>query len=324
MSVAEKHVVTGAFGYSGRYITKKLLAEGVQVVTLTGSMARSQPFGSNVSVHPLCFEDIDRMAAAMEGASVLYNTYWVRFNRPGQGFNHETAVANSFRLLEAARRAGVKRVVHISITNPSLESPFEYFRGKAQIEERLKSSGLSYAILRPAVLFGGEDILVNNIVWTLRKFPVFGLPGRGQYRLQPIHVEDLATLAVQQGKMRDNLVVNAVGRDLFTFRELVCRLGEVTGHNRPIVPIPLGAAFCAAWMVGQFMGDVFLTYDELRSLAADLLATDSPGLGEIRLLDWADSCKDDLGRCYASEIARRDNREASYETIMTGRLQEKG
>ena len=320
MISAGKHVVTGAFGYSGRYITRKLLEEGANVVTLTNSGSRSQPFGDRVKVHPLCFEDTDRLIAAMQGTSVLYNTYWVRFNRPGNGFDHETAVANSFILFDAARRAGVKRIVHISITNPSLESPFEYFRGKARIEERLKGSGVSYSILRPAVLFGGEDILVNNIVWTLRNFPVFGLPGSGQYRLQPIHVEDLATLAVQQGSEQENHVVNAVGRDRFTFRELVNKLGEVTGHSRPIVPMPLGAVFCATWLVGKFKRDVFLTRDELQSLAAGLLATDSPGVGEIRLLEWARSNKETLGRCYASELARRNNREASYDSIMAGRV----
>jgi nucleoside-diphosphate-sugar epimerase len=217
------HAVTGAFGYSGKYITERLLAEGKQVLTLTNSTQRKNPFGSRVRVVPLHFDDPLKQVESLDGVSVLYNTYWVRFNH--RRFNQADAVQNTLTLFESARKAGVERVVHVSITNPSENSALEYFCGKARLERALVESGLSYAILRPTVLFGKEDILVNNIAWVLRRLPVFGVFGDGQYKLQPIYVDDLAAIAVQQGKERKNRVIDAIGPETFTYRQLVKTVG---------------------------------------------------------------------------------------------------
>ena len=129
---------------------------------------------------------------------MLYNTYWVRFNYGS--FSHAAAVENTLALFAAARQAGVGRVVHLSIANPSEDSPLEYFRCKARLERALRESGLSYAILRPTVLFGGQDILINNIAWMLRRLPVLGVFGDGRYRLQPIYVDDLAAWPSSKGR----------------------------------------------------------------------------------------------------------------------------
>ena len=167
----------------------------------------------------------------MRGAAVFYNTYWVRFNYGD--FSHSAAVENTLKLFEACQKAGVGRVVHVSITNPSEDSPLEYFRGKARLERALAESGLSHAILRPTVLFGKEDILINNIAWCLRRFPVFGVFGDGNYRLQPIYVDDLAALAVKQGRERTNRIIDAIGPDTFTYRELVREISAIIGKPRP-------------------------------------------------------------------------------------------
>ena len=210
-------VVTGAFGYSGKHLARRLIASGRRVRTLTNS-TRPNPFGGQVEARPLDFSDLDALTESLRGADVLFNTYWVRFNHAH--FSHAVAVEDTLRLFEAAHRAGVRRVVHVSITNPSEGSPFEYFRGKARLERALKESGLSYAIVRPAVLFGGDDILVNNIAWCLRRFPAFAVFGDGRYRLQPIHVDDFAALLEAQGRATGNVVIDAVGPESFTYEEL--------------------------------------------------------------------------------------------------------
>ncbi|MBI2073288.1 MAG: NAD(P)H-binding protein, partial [Gemmatimonadetes bacterium] len=184
MKHPDLHAVTGAFGYSGRYIAQRLLDAGHQVVTLTNTIPAVDPFAGRVRRRPLAFDRPVALAESLRGVRVLYNTYWVRFNH--RRFTYAQAVRNTLLLFEAARRAGVERIVHVSITNPSRTSPLEYFRGKAELETALQESGLSYAILRPTVLFGSEDILINNIAWMLRRFPVFGIFGDGQYRMQPI------------------------------------------------------------------------------------------------------------------------------------------
>ena len=211
---------------------------------------------------PFHFDDPDKLAETLQGVTVLYNTYWVRFNH--RNFTHADAVRNTQTLFRAAKAAGVKRVVHVSITNPSEDSPLEYFSGKARLERDLIESGLSYAILRPTVLFGKEDILVNNIAWALRHLPVFGVFGDGQYKLQPIYVDDLAQLAVEQGRQTDNVIIDAIGPETFTYRGLVETVGEIIGKRRPIVSVPPSVGYVVGWVIGKLVGDVMITRDEIR------------------------------------------------------------
>ena len=310
MMPQQLHVVTGAFGYSGKYIATRLLAEGHRVRTLTNSMQRLNPFGGQVEVHPFNFDCPDDLVGSLSGADVLYNTYWVRFNY--SLFKHESAVRNTLILFEAARQAGVRRIVHVSITNPSEDSPLEYFSGKARLEQALQTSGLSYAILRPTVLFGKEDILINTIAWALRHLPVFGMFGDGSYRLQPIYVDDLAELAVEQGIYTENVTIDAIGPETFTYRELATTIAEIISVKRPILSMLPALAYAAGWALGRLMGDVMITWPEIKGLMDNLLWTDSPAAGRTRLTDWAREHKDTLGVKYASELARRKNRAKAY------------
>jgi uncharacterized protein YbjT (DUF2867 family) len=310
MQADNLHVVTGAFGYSGKYITTRLLQAGCRVRTLTNSPNRPNPFQGRVEVEPFNFDDATRLTSSLEGADVLYNTYWVRFNH--KNFNQSQAVENTLKLFEAARKAGVRRVVHVSITNPSLDSPLEYFHGKAVLEKALIDSGLSYAILRPAVLFGKEDILINNIAWALRRFPIFAIFGDGSYRLQPIYVDDLAYLAVEQGLRTENITIDATGPETFTYRELAITLGRTIGKPRPMIQVSPSLGYLAAWIIGKWMGDIFVTREEIAGLMADLLYTPATPAGSMKLTEWAAANAQSLGRRYASELARRVYRDKVY------------
>ncbi len=307
------HAVTGAFGYSGKYIARRLLEQGHAVRTLTNSVARKNPFGGAIQAFPFSFDQPDQLAANLEGVDVLHNTYWVRFNH--RKFTHALAVENTLRLFEAARRAGVRRVIHISITNPSIDSELEYFSGKARLEDALVESGHSYAILRPTVLFGKEDILINNIAWVLRRLPVFGVFGDGRYRLQPIYVDDLARLAVEQAQESENVVIDAIGPETFTFRGLVETIGEIIGRRRRIISVSPGVGYLVAAVIGRIVGDTFLTRAEIEGLMQGLLCTDSPPAGTTRLTTWAWEHAATLGLRYASELARRRNRTEPYENL---------
>lgn len=304
------HTVTGAFGYSGRYIASRLIEAGRRVRTLTNSPRRKHNFGEAVEIAPMAFHDPPALTEALRGTEVLYNTYWVRFTHGG--FSHDEAVRNTETLFTCAREAGVGRVIHVSITNPSLDSPLPYFAGKARLEAALEETGLPHSILRPAVLFGGEDILINNMAWMLRIFPLFGVFGKGDYRLQPIHVEDFADLAVKEGIETEDRVVQAIGPETFTYRELVEVLGECTGRPRPIVSIPPALGLMAARVLGLIVRDVVITREEIEGLMEDLLCVDAPPAGMRRLTDWARDNAHGLGKLYASELARRRDRESPY------------
>jgi len=300
------HAVTGACGYSGRYIAARLLNEGSKVITLTNSTARANCFGDRVPAFPLAFTEPEKLAQSLVGVDVFYNTYWVRFNH--KRFSHAEAVRNTLVLFEAARQAGVRRIVHVSITNPSEASPLEYFAGKARLERALQESGLSYSILRPTVLFGREDILINNIAWAMRRFPFFAVFGDGSYRLQPIGVEDLAALAVTEGKRSENSVINAIGPETFTYRELVEAVGEAIGKKRRLVQVSPGMGYAASRVIGWFERDTFITREEIKGLMDGLLFVNAPPAGPTRLTDWMRANAGTLGRKYASELARRENR----------------
>ena len=307
-------VVTGAFGYTGKYIATRLLKEGQRVRTLTNSVNRANPFGGQVEAFPFNFDAPDKLVESLRGATVLYNTYWVRFNYKTD-FKHALAVENTQKLYDAAKQAGVQRFVHVSISNPSEDSPLEYFSGKAKLERALIESGLSYAILRPTVVFGPEDILINNIAWALRHLPVFGVFGDGAYKLQPIFVDDLAALAVTQGKSRENRIVDAIGPETFTYRELVRTIGAIVGARRPIISVPPWFGYAVGSAISRMQGDVFITREEIDGLMQDLLYTKSPPAGATALTDWARANAATLGIKYASELARRRNRRVAYEKL---------
>lgn len=300
--MTELHVVTGAFSFTGKYITRRLLAKGIRVRTLTNHPDRPNPFDQPVETAPYDFDNPERLAESLRGATTLYNTYWVRFAY-GE-VSHETAVRNTEALFRAAKEAGVRRIVHVSIANPDPASPLPYYSGKGRLEQALESSGLSYAILRPTVVFGPEDILINNIAWLLRRFPVFGIPGDGAYRVQPIYAEDFAALAVAAGERTDNFIMDAVGPETFTFTELVRLLARSVGSRARILHLPPGLALTIARCIGWFVGDVVLTKDEVAGLTADLLAVSGEPTGCTRLTDWLQENGDTVGAVYASELKR--------------------
>jgi uncharacterized protein YbjT (DUF2867 family) len=295
------HAVTGAFGYSGLHLTRLLLSRGERVRNLTGHPDRPDPFAGAVEVTRFRFDDREAMRAALRDVRVLYNTYWVRFDHGESTFAR--AVENSRALFRAAADAGVERVVHVSITNPSPDSPLPYFRGKAMVETALRETGLSHAILRPAVFFGGRDVLINNIAWLLRRLPVFGL-ARGTYGLQPVHVEDFARLAAEQGASRSDVVLDAVGPEILRFEELVRLVRSAVGSRAPLVPVPGSLLVAAGWLLRAIVRDVVLTADEVAGLTANLLVSRALPTAATRFSEWLAGDALRLGIEWASELQR--------------------
>jgi uncharacterized protein YbjT (DUF2867 family) len=294
--------ITGAFSYTGKYAARLLLERGYRVRTLTSHPDRENPFGGNIDVFPYDFDHPDQLRESLLGTTTLINTYWIRFPRGESTF--ESAVRNTRTLISAAKDAGVERIVHVSIANPSLDSPLAYYKGKAQLEQAVIESGLSYAIVRPTVIFGTGDILINNISWYVRRFPVFAIPGDGRYRVRPIFVEDMARLLAEAVDQTNNAVVDAVGPETYAFEDLVIMIGRTVGRSVKIVHMPAGLAYLATLVTGCFVDDVVLTWEEYKGLMADLLTAEGPSRGQTRLSEWLAENRDVVGQHYASEIAR--------------------
>ena len=298
-------VVTGAFSYSGAAIAQRLLEAGRRVRTLTNHPERA-PADTVIETQPLVFDDPAALADAMRGAHTLYNTYWVRFAHGA--VDHAVAVDNSRTFFRAAATAGVQRIVHVSITNPSPDSPYPYFRGKAEVERALDELDVSYAIVRPAILFGGDGVLINNIAWLLRHLPVFAIGGRGEYRIRAIHIDDLARLCVDLGAGAETVTVDAVGPQRLTFRELVAAVRTAVGSHAVIVPVPGAVLPVLSRVIGIALRDRLLTAEEYRAMAAGLADSDAPATGRTRLTDWLATHGPDLGRRYANELDRHFRR----------------
>lgn len=294
--------VTGSFGFTGRALTEQLLAAGHEVVTLSRRSGSDDPLAERIVVQPFDTIEPDALVASLAGVETLFNTYWLRFPRGDSTF--EGAVARSATLLAAARSAGVRRVVHVSVVNAAPDAETPYVRAKAALEAVVRSSGLEWVIVRPTLTYGPNDILINNLAWALRRLPIYGIPGLGRYTVQPVHVDDVARICVEAAAGPSGVVLDAAGPETMPYRELVDRVGASVGSRSLVVPMPGVVVLAAARVLGLLVRDVVLTRDEIRELTSSLLTSHQPPRGEIRISDWLPANADQLGRRWSSELAR--------------------
>jgi uncharacterized protein YbjT (DUF2867 family) len=295
-------VVTGAFSFTGRFIARRLMMQERRIKTLTNHPNRAGSEDIKADVAPLQFADRDALVESLRGGDVLYNTYWIRFHRGRVRFGE--AVANTRILTGAARDAGIRRVVHISVSNPSEDSHLDYYAGKARAERAVRESGLPWAIVRPTLIFGAGDILINNIAWLLRRLPIFGIPGRGDYRLQPVAGEDVAEIATWAAEQADNLTVDAAGPDIIYYSEMVESIAIAVGRHPRFVYMSPRDSLRAVNLLGRVVNDVMLNEPELDGLMQELLVSHERPRGTLRLDNWLLTHADTLGRKYASELDR--------------------
>ena len=295
-------VVTGAFSYTGRYIARRLLSQDRRVRTLTNHPKRVGAEDIKVDVAPLQFADRAALVESLRGADVLYNTYWVRFRHGRVGFGE--AIANTRTLVGAAAEAGVRKIVQISVSNPSVDSHLDYYAGKARTEDIVRASGLRWGIVRPTLVFGTEDILINNIAWLLRRMPVFLIPGPGTFRVQPVAVEDVAEIATWAAEQTDNVTVDAAGPDIVSYAELVEGIAIAVGRRPNLVVMPPRLTLWAADIVSRYKRDILLTRQELEGLMDELLVSSDKPRGTRRIDNWLLTNADLVGKTYASELDR--------------------
>jgi NADH dehydrogenase len=295
--------VTGSFGYTGRAITQRLLEAGDEVLTLTRRSGAGDPLASRITVHPIEGVETAVLAASLDGVDTLFNTYWLRFPRDRETF--EGLVARSATLFDAARTAGVRRIVHVSVVNATVDAETPYVRAKATLEAVVRSSGLEWVIVRPTLLYGPGDILINNLAWALRRLPVYGMPGLGRYTVQPIHVDDLARICHEAMDGDAGQVIDAAGPETLAYRDLVDQIRTAVGSRSLVLPMPRFVVLAAARILGLLVRDVVLTRDEIRELTSSLLTSHEPAArGQIRISEWIRDNADTIGRRWSSELHR--------------------
>lgn len=280
--------------------------------TLTNSAGRPNPFRDWVEVHPFHFDDGQARPGPGGGQRPLQHLLGAVQPQPVP-FRQGRGEQQNPLFLRGRGGSGTDRPYqhHQQLAR----FPLEYFRGKARLKEELRSADISHAILRPDLLFGKEDILINNIAWVLRHFPVFAVFGDGSYRLQPIFVDDLARLAVEQGGKTENTAIKAIGPGTYTFRGLVQEIGREIGKRRPVFHVPPRLGYWLGSLLGRMKGDVLLTREKMRGVMAELLYVDAPPAGQTRLSDWMRRKREWLGKEYRRELKRRLDREIAYTTF---------
>ena len=302
MTAQRLHTVTGATNYTGMYIAQLLLQQGHRVQSITHHHPSwGSPFGDRVPLHPFNFDQPNLLRQNLEGTDTLFNTYWIRANHKDR--THRQYVEQTKMMFQAAREAGVRRIIHISITNPDPESDLPYFQGKGELEDTLRDlEGVSHAILRPTVLYSAEDMPLNIIAWTLRQFPVVRIPGRGKYEIQPVFVEDLAALAVEMGEQQENVEIDAVGPEVYSYGMLIKTIRSKIGARCAVMPMPDSITYLAGRALGKMLDEMVPTRDEIRGLSRGLLVSRSgePVPCPTGFSEWLDEHSDQLGRSYAN------------------------
>jgi uncharacterized protein YbjT (DUF2867 family) len=295
-------IVTGSFGYIGKYITQELISSGRRVKTITTHPDKPNPFGNDVKAYPYSFDSPELLISILKGCDTLFNTYWVRFNYGKSSF--EKALRNTHILFDSAKKAGIKKIVHISVTNPSESDSLPYYRGKALQERMLKELGISYGIIRPTLVFGAEDILINNIAWTIRRFPLVPIFGSGDYKVQPVFVEDLALIAVECAKKDASETLDAIGPETFTYKEMLQMIAFVLNRDVKFIRVWPNVGIFLGKIIGFFVNDVLLTKDELRGLMANKLTSQQTPNGKTKFTEWLKANKETIGDRYTSELDR--------------------
>lgn len=305
-----KVAITGAWSYSGRFVARRLLEQGFEVLSLTNrAIPRPDPFEGAVRRVPLDFST-GAIEAALEGVDALASAYWSRHNRPpvghrGAWVSHAVAVERSIRLVDAACRAGVSRLVWTSIASPGLDPDLSYYEGKAEVEEAVRRSGLPYAILRPACFFGPGGILVENIAWAVRRLPVFPIPGGRPYHIRPIHVEDYARLVAEAVRSPESTTRDVCGPDRPEFGELIRHMRRLLGTKTRIVRLPIGVCGVLYAAASGVMRETVLTLDELKGLSRNRLDSREEPAGTTSLFAWLEENAATLGFEFRREPKRR-------------------
>ncbi len=279
--MTKRMIITGALSYSGRYIAALAHERGWKLHSLEGARSFQRANEYDLPITLFDWEDpqkAGRVEEAMQACDVFVNTYW---RRPTAG-DDATKIAEQhcYELFSAAKKAGVKRIVHISVAHADAQSELPYFRHKGRVEAYLKELGIPCTVLRPAMLFGDsaeESILMNNWSWCLRHSPVAGLIGDGSALIHPLHVRDLAEMVVTEAAREDSEAWSAyaaVGKECLSLRETTeCLIEAMDLHHRLILPMPRWVAATSARFLARLAGGVQLfESEEIESLLAGYLA----------------------------------------------------
>ncbi|HXR24984.1 MAG TPA: NAD(P)H-binding protein [Candidatus Binataceae bacterium] len=269
--------IAGGSGFIGRAIVRRLAAiPGLTVRVLTRDPVKARvrlAAEGKVDFVSADVNDPARLATVIAGADTIINA--VQFDgypieKPSRGLTfNRVDYGGTVSLIAATKAAGVPNFIYISGAAADERSPNPAFRAKGRAERALRDAGLAFTILRPSLVYGPEDRVVNGLAKAIRMMPVMVVPGSGQQKLRPLLVDDLAAcVALAIGGRGRNGIYEVGGPDPMTFDELVRLVMEITGHKRPIIHVPENLLLVAGAVAEKLPGALF-SRDAVAFLVAD-------------------------------------------------------
>ncbi len=264
--------VTGANGFVGRHVIPRLRARGHDVRALISERPGAEkelpgPDGGMLDVRRADVRKPESLRGAFDGIDAVIHTVAVPTERK-QTFA-EVNVAGVAHVIAEARRAGVRRIVHMGALGADPASPYPYLRSKGEGEALVTGSGIAYVVLQPSLLFGEGDDFFPRLAFSLM-FPVVPVPGDGKARFQPLHVDDIAEALVAAVERPEISGVHQIGgAEPVTYDEMLAETMRATGKRRPTLHVPVPLMKPPAVLMGLVMSDPPVTVAQLDLLAVD-------------------------------------------------------
>ena len=294
-------LVTGATGFVGRALLPRLAEAGLELRCLVRPSRRSPrlPRGIPVQVSIASLADARGLRAALVGVDTLIHLAGAEWHgRRGDVFGVDAAGTRA--LVEAAREAGVGRIVYLSHLGADRASAYPVLKAKGIAEEFIRQSGLTYTIVRSTLLYGAEDVFLNVVAALVKLGPgLFLMPGDGRISLQPLWVEDLVTCL--EWSLSDltslNQTIALGGPEFITFGQMVQTVMEVLGVRRLVIPVRPPFLRAGAWLMEQILPRSPLTTRWLDHLAVNRTCeltsvTQHFGLKPARFVNTVDYLRD--------------------------------
>ncbi|BAO83945.1 predicted nucleoside-diphosphate-sugar epimerase [Serpentinimonas maccroryi] len=298
-------LVLGGTGFVGRHLCEHLNRAGIRATVPTRRLNNAQAVQMLPLVQPLEADvhDAAALARLLPGHDAVVNLIAVLHGSRARF--EQVHVELPRRLAAAMQASGVRRLVHVSALGASASGPSEYQRSKAAGEAVLQAAGLELTILRPSVIFGAEDRFLNLFASLQKLFPLMPLAG-SQARLQPVWVGDVARALLHclLHPATSGQIIECAGPETFSLADLVRLAGRLSGHPRPVLPLPRALGYAQALLMQLLPGEPLLSADNLRSLEVDNVA--SGQLPDLRALGIEPQALEPLAARYLDQAGRAD------------------
>ncbi|SYZ74107.1 conserved hypothetical protein [Candidatus Zixiibacteriota bacterium] len=262
--------VTGATGFIGQNLIRALALTGNEIIGLARHTSKIQSHPTNVRYMAADINDAESLPRTLQKVNVIYHLVGIIAETKELTFTG-TVVTGTENIIAACKSAGVGKIIYLSALGTGSDAMGKYFRSKWEAEEKIRNSGLEYAIIRPSVVYGPGDRFINMLARMIKYFPVTPIPGSGRMRLQPIYVENLTALLVSildsPGAWGKTLEIG--GPEALEYRQMIAIIKKVLNRRRPNIYIPLRLMKLSAAVLESFMKPSPLTRDQIGMLSRD-------------------------------------------------------